>query len=63
MLGCHHSQNGFVLERMRDPAAFARDVLDVVDSLVPVREGRYQLDVVATITWDRPRAGQGPQRT
>ena len=54
LIGCHHSQNGFVLEKMRDPAHFDEEIGEVVDNLVPVLGGRYQLDVVATITWGRP---------
>ena len=55
LLGCHHSQNGFVIEKMRDPAAFDREVTEVVDALVPRDRDRFQLDVAATIIWGRPR--------
>ena len=54
LIGCHHSQSGFVLEKMRDPESFDRELAAVIDELVPVRDGRYELDVVATVTWGRP---------
>jgi SAM-dependent methyltransferase len=54
LIGCHHSQNGFVLEKMRDPAAFDREVTTVVEELAPKRGDRFQLDVVARISWGRP---------
>ena len=54
LIGCHHSQNGFLLEKMRSPARFDEEVIAAVDKLVPVRGGRFQLDVVATITWGHP---------
>ena len=56
MIDCHHSQNGFVLEKMHDPDAFDREVSDAVEELVPACDGRVQLDVTATITWGRPLA-------
>jgi SAM-dependent methyltransferase len=58
LIDCHHSQNGFVLERMTDPATFAREVAEVIGELVPARDGRLQLDVVAKITWGRPQLNQ-----
>jgi SAM-dependent methyltransferase len=54
LIGCHHSQSGFVLEKMSDPDGFDRELTAAVDELVPVRDGRYELDVVATVTWGRP---------
>lgn len=54
LVGCHHSQAGFLLEKMRDPAAFDAEVLAAVHELVPARGGRFQLDVVSTVTWGRP---------
>ncbi len=56
LIGCHHSQSGFVLEKMQDPMLFDEEVRAVVDQLAPLRRGRYQLDVVATITWGRPHS-------
>ena len=55
LLACHHSQNGFVIEKMRDPVAFDREVIAVIDELAPQSGDRIELDVVATITWGRPR--------
>ena len=55
VIGCHHSQNGFVLERMHDAAAFDRELADVFVALVPAVEGRFALDVTATIAWGHPR--------
>jgi SAM-dependent methyltransferase len=56
LLGCHHSQNGFVLERMRDPAGFDRELMKAVEQVAPARSGRYHLEVVATVSWGRPVA-------
>ena len=53
LIGCHHSQSGFVLEKMSDPEGFDRELAAVIDELVPARDGRYELDVVATVTWGR----------
>jgi hypothetical protein len=44
-----------VIEKMRDPVAFDREVIAVADELVPKSADRFELDVVATITWGRPR--------
>lgn len=55
LLGCHHSQSAFVLEKMDDPDGFDRELTEALDELVPERDGRYELDVVATLTWGRPR--------
>jgi SAM-dependent methyltransferase len=55
LIGCHHSQNGFVIERMQDAAAFDRELARVFDDLLPAREGRFDLDVAATIAWGHPR--------
>jgi hypothetical protein len=54
LIGCHHSQNGFVIEKMRDAAAFDRELAAVLEELVPARDGRFELDVAATIAWGRP---------
>jgi SAM-dependent methyltransferase len=54
LIGCHHSQNGFLLEKMHSPARFDQEVMAAVEELVPSRDGRLQLDVAATITWGRP---------
>jgi SAM-dependent methyltransferase len=54
LIGCHHSQSGFVLEKMADPDGFDRELTEAFDTLVPKRDGRYELDVVASVTWGRP---------
>jgi SAM-dependent methyltransferase len=56
LIGCHHSQNGFVLERMRDPQGFSRELLEAVERVARTEGGRYQLEVFATVTWGRPAA-------
>jgi SAM-dependent methyltransferase len=61
LIGCHHSQNGFTLEKMDDPAAFdlalAREVGRWLEAGV---DGRYDLSLEATITWGRPRSPGAP---
>ncbi len=59
LIGCHHSQNGFVIEKMRDAAAFDRELAAVLDEVVPTRDGRFELDVAATIVWGRPHRPAG----
>jgi hypothetical protein len=54
LIGCHHSPNGFLLEKMHSPAGFDEEVIAAVDRLVPIRGGRFQLDAVGTITWGHP---------
>jgi SAM-dependent methyltransferase len=52
----HHSQSGFALEKMRDPAGFDRALAEEITRSLDVRpDGRYDLSVKATITWGRPR--------
>ncbi len=59
LIGCHHSQNGFVIEKMRDVEAFDRELTALVEELVPARLGRFDLDVSAAITWGRPHEPSG----
>jgi SAM-dependent methyltransferase len=54
LIGCHHSQSGFVLEKMDDPEGFDRELATALNELVPMVDGRYELDVVATVTWGSP---------
>ena len=58
LIDCHHSQNGFVIERMRDPEGFRRALAEVARTLRAGADGRYELDVVATITWGGPLTGR-----
>jgi SAM-dependent methyltransferase len=54
LLACHHSQNGFVIERMLDPERFDRELTAVVDELASPVDGRYQMQVSASVVWGRP---------
>jgi SAM-dependent methyltransferase len=54
LIGCHHSQSGFVLEKMSDPEGFDRELAAAFDELCPVQDARYELDVVATVAWGTP---------
>jgi SAM-dependent methyltransferase len=54
LLACHHSQNGFVVERMRDPDLFDRELTAVVDDLAAPVDGRYQMQVSANVVWGLP---------
>ena len=54
LLACHHSQNGFVIERMRDPDRFDRELTAVVDELASPVNGRYRMQVSATVVWGVP---------
>jgi SAM-dependent methyltransferase len=57
LIVCHHSQNGFVLEKMRDPGAFDRELADVMGA-VATDDGRLALEVVARIVWGKPIGAQ-----
>jgi SAM-dependent methyltransferase len=54
LLACHHSQNGFVIERMRDPDLFDRELTAVVDELAAPVAGRYRMQVSASVVWGVP---------
>ena len=57
VLGCHHSQNGFDMERMRadEVSAFDAAVEAVLRELVREgADGRFELDMTATVVWGRP---------
>jgi len=58
LIACHHSQNGFVLEKMRDPAAFDRELADAMADIA-ADDGRLALEVVARIVWGRPCRAEG----
>lgn len=53
LIACHHSQNGFVLEKMRNPADFDRELADVAADIGDA-EGRVALEVMAHVVWGRP---------
>jgi SAM-dependent methyltransferase len=54
LIGCHHSQSGFILEKMADPTAFDRELTEAVVSFPVGAHGRFELDVAAEIVWGRP---------
>jgi SAM-dependent methyltransferase len=54
-VGLHHSQSAFPIDRMADPGAFDREIVDVLEGTVePGPDGRYELRVNATVTWGKP---------
>jgi SAM-dependent methyltransferase len=53
LLACHHSQIGFVMEKMRDPAGFDREIAHAMAESVG-DDGRMALEVVARVVWGRP---------
>jgi SAM-dependent methyltransferase len=55
LLGCHHSQSSFVLERMTDPDGFDRELGAALEELAPRSGERFRLTVRAMISWGRPR--------
>jgi SAM-dependent methyltransferase len=57
LVGAHFSMSGFARSRLEDADAFAADVRSAVEETLVPRGGRYDLDVVGTVTWGRPRAG------
>lgn len=52
----HFSTSGFAPSRLADRDGFAADVRRVVEATLEPRDGRYNLDVVATVVWGRPSA-------
>jgi SAM-dependent methyltransferase len=60
LVGLHHSQNGFVAARMRDPEAFDHELADELTRSLPVGpDGRFDLAVDATVVWGRPTVAAG----
>ena len=55
LIACHHSQNGFVIEKMRDPGAFDREIAGVLTELVD-DTGRVPVEVQASVVWGQPLA-------
>ncbi len=54
LIGCHHSQNGFTLEKMADADAFDRELADEISLLIPRGDdGRRELEVDSVVTWGR----------
>ena len=54
LLDSHHSQSSFVVEQMRDPDGFDREVAAAVEELAPRAGDGYALTVKARISWGRP---------
>ena len=58
LIGCHHSQNGFTLEKMTDPDGFARELTSQLTRCGKLAgDGCFDLSVQATVTWGTPAAG------
>jgi len=54
----HFSMSGFPPHRLRDRRAFEAELgAALEETLRPQADGRYDLDVTATIVWGRPRRG------
>jgi SAM-dependent methyltransferase len=56
IVGGHFSMSGFAPERLRDPGMFADEVRAAIETTLEATDGRYDLDVTATIVWGTPRA-------
>lgn len=54
VIGCHHSQSGFVLEQMSDPDAFDRELAEAASAFPVGPGGRFELEVAAEVVWGRP---------
>ncbi len=50
----HFSTSGFAPSRLADRDGFATAVRHAVQATLEPRDGRYDLDVVATVIWGRP---------
>jgi SAM-dependent methyltransferase len=59
----HFSMSGFAPDRLDDPEAFARELRETLRATLEPREGRYDLDVTATITWGRVLDGTSSATT
>jgi SAM-dependent methyltransferase len=57
LVGVHYSASGFAPSRLADPERFDAEVREAVCSTLEPRDGRYDLDVVATVVWGRPSGG------
>lgn len=51
----HFSMSGFARGRLGDPDGFAAEVRAVIDATLEPRDGRYDLDVTATVVWGGAR--------
>ena len=57
LVGVHYSASGFAPSRLADPDRFDAEVRAAVCSTLEPRDGRYDLDVVATSSGDGSSAG------
>ena len=57
LVAVHFSASGFAPSKLTDRERFAAEVRAAVESTLEPRDDRYDLDVVATVTWGRPGAG------
>ncbi len=57
LVGVHFSASGFAPTRLADRDRFEAEIREAVCSTLEPRDGRYDLDVVATVVWGRPPAG------
>jgi SAM-dependent methyltransferase len=59
LVGGHFSMSGFPPDRLRDRDGFVSELrAAAADTLEPRPDGRYDLDVTATIVWGRPLAAK-----
>lgn len=54
VVGVHYSASGFAPSRLADPERFELEVRKAVETTLEPREGRYDLEVVATVVWGKP---------
>jgi SAM-dependent methyltransferase len=54
LVGVHYSASGFAPSRLADRSRFEAEVREAVDATLEPRDGRYELDVAATVVWGRP---------
>ena len=57
LVSLHFSMSGFAPSRLGDPKGFAADVRAAVSSTLEARDGRYDLEVVGTVTWGKAVPG------
>jgi SAM-dependent methyltransferase len=53
----HYSTSGFAPSRLSDRERFEAEMRQVVEATLEPRDGRYDLDVAATVVWGRPGSG------
>jgi SAM-dependent methyltransferase len=53
----HYSTSGFAPSRLLDRERFEAEIRQVVEATLESRDGRYDLDVAATVVWGRPGTG------